>query len=260
MACITLIGSGNVATQLGLGLAKAGHRIDAVYSRTAEHAAALASLLNCAVAANPDFSKSESELFLVAVNDQSIETLVQSVILPPKAVIAHTSGSVAMQVLQKFFRYGVFYPLQTFTKGKELNFAEIPFGIEASDEETYSKLSSIASTLSPDVQAISSAQRKILHIAAVVACNFTNYLFSVSETILHNENLDFRLMKPLVDETIRKAFAIGPDNAQTGPAYRGDTTIMQQHLDYLQTQPAFQQLYKMLSEGIQYNKKNKQTE
>lgn len=256
MARITLIGSGNVATQLGLGLAKAGHTIETVYSRTKEHAAALATLLNGTIAPDTDFRQSQSELFIVAVNDQSIETLVQAVLLPPQAIIAHTSGSVAMQVLHQFPRHGVFYPLQTFTKGKEINFTEVPFGIEASEEETYRTLAAIASTLSPHVQSISSAQRKILHVAAVFACNFTNYLLSVSETILEKENLDFGLMKPLVDETIRKAFAIGPDKAQTGPAFRGDEVIMQQHLHYLQTQPVFQQLYKQLSEGIQYQKKS----
>lgn len=256
MSRITLIGSGNVAWHLGRVFVKAGHTIDVVYSRNFSNAEELAKLFPDCKATNAlDFSRSKSELFIVALRDQAIEEVLSSAILPSAAVIAHTSGSVSMEVLRKFPKYGVFYPVQTFTKGKETDLSEIPFGIEASDENTYRILTMLAQSVSKNVLPISSLQRKVLHLAAVFACNFTNHLFSVSHDILNGEKLNFDLLKPLVEETIQKAFEIGPQKAQTGPAIRGDEKIMEQHLDYLQQEPDLQQLYRLISEGIRKRSK-----
>ncbi len=256
MTHITMIGAGNVAWQLSQGLAKAGHRIGAVYSRTAANASALAALFpDCSIASHTDFRQSDSSVFIVAVSDQALPGLMDSVLLPENAVIAHTSGSVSLEVLKRFPNAGVFYPLQTFTKQKETDLSEVPFGIEASGQETYEVLETLASSLSRNVRALSSAQRKIIHIAAVFACNFTNHLFSVSEEILKKENMEFELLKPLVRETIEKAFAIGPVSAQTGPAVRGDEKIIQQHLAYLKDEPELHTLYELLSDRIVAGKK-----
>jgi predicted short-subunit dehydrogenase-like oxidoreductase (DUF2520 family) len=223
MAAITLIGSGNVAWHLGKAFVNAGHRINEVYSRNYSNAKALADLFpGSTILTNTDFSKSNSEVFIIAISDNAIENVVAEITIPQNAIIVHTSGSVAMQVLNKFSHHGVFYALQTFTKGKETNLSEVPFGIEASDDFTFRKLTELALTLSKKVQAISSAQRKIIHIAAVFACNFTNHLFSISETILKKEQLDFVLLESLIKETVAKSIEIGPKKAQTGPAIRGD--------------------------------------
>ncbi len=249
---VTFIGSGNVVWHLSQGLAKAGHRIEAVYSRKKSNAQSLADLWpGCIATDQLDFSKSSSSLFIIAVNDQAIEELSEALAVPEQAIVAHTSGSVSIDVLSRFSKRGVFYPLQTFTKGKETALSDIPFGIEASEEKVYHELSALALSLTKNVQSITSDQRKIIHIAAVFACNFTNYFLSVSEKILIKENLSLELLSPLVNETIRKAFEIGPEKAQTGPAIRGDEKIIQQHLDYLQNEPELQELYRLISERIE---------
>jgi|SRR6187402_2850418 len=251
---ITLIGSGNVAWHLGKAFVKAGHSIEAVYSRDPGHAQALSDLFHgSTVATQTDFSKSNSELFIVAISDQALIEVAASLVIPENAVIAHTSGSMPMEALNEFSKHGVFYALQTFTKGKEMNISEVPFGIEASDNKTYELLSSLALSLSKNVQPISSAQRKVLHVAAVFACNFTNHLFSVSANILEKENLHFNLLNSLIKETVQKALEIGPEKAQTGPAIRGDEKIIQQHLDYLKSEPELQVLYKLISKLIQHS-------
>lgn len=251
MASITFIGSGNVAWHFGKAFVAAGHSIDAVYSRQSSNAKALADLFfGCSVAVHTDFSKSNSDIFIIAISDSAIEKVVSEVTIPENAIVAHTSGSVPMKVLNKFPRHGVFYALQTFTKEKELNLSEVPFGIEASDEATYKKLNELALSLSEKVQPINSAQRKIVHIAAVFACNFTNHLFSISESILKKEQLDFSLLQCLIKETVQKSLEIGPRKAQTGPAIRGDEKIIQQHLDYLSNEPEIQELYKLFSDRI----------
>jgi predicted short-subunit dehydrogenase-like oxidoreductase (DUF2520 family) len=155
-----------------------------------------------------------------------------------------------MTVLERFPKHGVFYPLQTFTKTKPVDLSEVYFGIEASGKDVYEQLFQLAFTLSEKVQSMSSAQRKVIHIAAVFACNFTNHLFSISKQILEKEQLNFELLKPLVNETVEKAFLLGPDQAQTGPAIRGDEKIIQQHLQYLTDIPDLQNLYRLLSENI----------
>lgn len=155
-----------------------------------------------------------------------------------------------MEVLKKFQHHGVFYTIQTFTKGKYTNLSEVPIGIEASDDDTNQKLFLLAASISKQAQSINSEQRKVIHLAAIVACNFTNHLYAISEGILKNENLNLTLLKPLMYETLQKSLEIGPQRAQTGPAIRGDEKIIQQHLDYLANEPEIQQLYKLLSEHI----------
>ncbi len=249
---ITILGSGNVAWQLSRSLAKSGYQIEAIYSRQQRHAEELAQLFqDCTVVLNTDFSKSNSGVFLLAVSDNALEEVISALVVPSGALIAHTSGSVSVEVLNGFSRYGVLYPLQTFTKGKETDLREVPFGIEGSDETVLAELSALAASLSKNVQHINSAQRKIIHLAAVFACNFTNHLLSISQEILKMEQLDLELLRPLVTETIQKAFELGPQKAQTGPAIRGDKKILEQHIDLLRNTPELQELYRLFSKRIE---------
>ncbi|HSZ25921.1 MAG TPA: DUF2520 domain-containing protein, partial [Cytophagaceae bacterium] len=197
-----------------------------------------------------DFSDSNSNVFIFAIRDQALEEVIDKTKVPEKAVVIHTSGSMPMEVLKKFQHHGVFYTIQTFTKGKYTNLSEVPIGIEASDDDTNQKLFLLAASISKQAQSINSEQRKVIHLAAIVACNFTNHLYAISEGILKNENLNLTLLKPLMYETLQKSLEIGPQRAQTGPAIRGDEKIIQQHLDYLANEPEIQQLYKLLSEHI----------
>ncbi len=249
---ITLIGSGNVAWHFGKALSRAGHSIQSIYSRNKDNAQELASLFSgCKVLSTTNFSTIDSDLFIVAVSDNAMEELASKIILPENSIIVHTSGSIPMEVFSRFSNHGVLYALQTFTKDKEMSLSAVPFGIEASDDQTFFTLQSLALSLSNNVQVINSAQRKVLHIAAVFACNFTNYMFSVSETILKKDNLSFLLLESLVKETVQKAFKIGPKRSQTGPAVRGDEKIIHQHLDYLQNEPDLRKIYQLITEAIQ---------
>ncbi len=252
---ITLIGSGNVAWHLGKALVKAGHKINTIYSRSTFNAIALANQLpDSDVVSNPDFSKNISRFFIIAVSDNAIEEVVSKITLPENAIVAHTSGSMPMEVLKKNRRHGVFYPLQTFTKEKEINLSEVPFGIEGSDTSTYEELNKLALSLSKNVQPMDSDQRKTIHLAAVFACNFTNHLFSISEEILKEKELNFSLLEALIKETAQKAFEISPLAAQTGPAVRGDEKIMEQQLASLKNEPELQELYRIFSERIKKSK------
>ncbi len=252
---VTLVGSGNVSWHLEKGLAKAGHRIETVYSRNLSNAKALADLfLECSFTDQLDFSKSSSELFILAVSDKALTEVISKIKIPPNAIILHTSGSTSMEVLNKFPHYGVLYPIQTFTKEKEIIISEVPFGLEASDDLTFQKIHGVAVSLSKNIQAISSEQRKLIHIAAVFACNFSNHLFSISDEILKKEGLNFSILESLIKETVTKGLEIGPAKAQTGPAIRRDEETISKHLDYLKSDPELQELYRIFSERIKNNK------
>ena len=249
---ITLIGSGNVAWHFGKAFYNVGHSIQFVYGRNKESSVELASLFNgCHLLSAGEVINSTSDIYIIAVTDSSIQEILSSIDFPKDSIVVHTSGSVSVDVLKGYSNNGVLYALQTFTKNKEIALSDVPFGIEASNESTFNTLKSLASSISNNVSSMNSEQRKVLHIAAVFACNFTNYLFSISEKILKKEHSNFSLLESLVKETVQKAFEIGPKAAQTGPAKRGDRKIMLDHLDYLKNEPDLSTLYTLLSEGIQ---------
>jgi predicted short-subunit dehydrogenase-like oxidoreductase (DUF2520 family) len=180
-------------------------------------------------------------------------------VLPENCVLVHTSGTKTLAELQQavdtysdvLVRTGVFYPLQTFTKGVSMTLNNVPFCIEATHEATEDLLIALAQGLSSVVYVMSSEERQILHLGAVFACNFSNHLFAISQRILQKHTLEFSLLKPLIEETVRKALA-SPDPAavQTGPARRHDYATTDRHLDYLNHYPDWQILYESLSESI----------
>ena len=162
----------------------------------------------------------------------------------------HTSGAVGMDIFEgKIDNYGVLYPLQSFTKSRELNFSQIPLFIEGSNEDVLYKIETLAKSISDKVFYLNSEKRKKLHLAAVFANNFTNYLYDISSQILAGENIPFDVLYPLIQETVDKIVTIAPKLAQTGPAKRGDLQTMQSHLDLL-NDSFHKEIYKLLSEGI----------
>ena len=259
---LSFIGAGNLAWHLAMAFENAGNIICEVYSRDVKNARQLLSMLYDA-RLNPDlnFAESESDLFVLAIPDDAIEQVVAQLVLPENAILVHTSGSKSLAVLQQLIdvysdvpvRTGVFYPLQTFSKGANaLSFEEVPLCIEASDKATESQLVALGQELSKIVYLVNSQERKVLHIAAVFACNFTNYLLGIAKDLTEGENLDFDLLKPLIEETVQKALdARHPALVQTGPARRGDLITLSLHLDYLSNKPELLQLYRILSDGIQ---------
>ncbi len=253
MSIITFIGAGNVAWHLAQALEDVGHRIAEVYSRNVSHAQELCRHLYDTQATHTlDFSESPSDVFVIAVKDDAVAEVTDSLILPPSATVYHTSGTLPLAMLRRFPNRGVFYPLQTFSKSRHIDIERVPFCLEASNPTTEQELVALAQSISKTVYLVSSDERKVLHIGAVFACNFTNHLLSMAKQVVENEELEFDLLKPLIEETIAKALAThDPATVQTGPAIRGDSQTIQKHLLYLKDQPLTQKIYKLLTESIQ---------
>ncbi len=258
---ISMIGAGNVAWHLSIAFENHHHQICEVFSRQQSKAKALTAMLYQAKATDElDFSESEAELFILAVSDDAISDVCSKLVLPENAILAHTSGTKSLQDLQKLMlsfhdlpiRCAVFYPLMTFSIHKKMSLKEVPFCIEADDEEAESQLVELGQGLSNTVYLVNSQERKVLHIAAVFACNFTNHLLALAKEITNNQDLEFDLLKPLIKETFQKALeAEHPADVQTGPAVRGDKTTINNHLVYLKDQNDLFEIYEILSESIQ---------
>ena len=250
---VSFIGSGNLAWHLAPALDNAGFVVKEVHSLNPNHAAKLTSrLYQAEVKATLDFSTSESSIFIIATSDDAIESIAQEIILPEDAFLLHTSGSQPLSILQfaATSNTGVLYPLQTFSKTKKVDFKSTPVFIESNNAETEEILLLLAKSISNKVSKIGSEERKALHVAAVFASNFTNHMLTLSKKILEQNSLSFDLLKPLILETINKSLSLGPENAQTGPASRGDLEIMDKHLEFIKEDPALAEIYKVMSQHI----------
>jgi len=246
---IVIIGAGNLATQLSMHLQKSGLIIKQVYSRTTESARELASILNVEYITDI-VNIAAADLYIFAVADKAIESLSKK-ITNNNAIFVHTAGSVDMDVFaDSKTNYGVFYPLQTFSKYRDVNFQNIPICIEGSNIEVENKLLLLAKRISSRNESISSIQRKQLHLAAVFVCNFTNHMYSIGEKILNKENMQFDLLKSLISETADKINIMTPKEAQTGPAIRFDENTINKHQEMLNDNVCLQKIYKFVSESI----------
>ncbi len=250
---VSFIGSGNLAWHLAPALDNTDFAVREVYSENPVHAAALVErLYEAEVKASLDFSTSPSRIFVIAVSDDVIQTIAREIILPENAILVHTSGSQPLSLLGYAAtpNIGVFYPLQTFSKGKRVDFKELPIFIESENEATEKVLMTMAKAISKNVFRITSHDRKALHVAAVFASNFTNHMLLIAQEIMKENSLSFDWLKPLIAEMINKSLTIGPENAQTGPARRGDLEILDKHLEFLQHDEQVAELYKLISQHI----------
>jgi predicted short-subunit dehydrogenase-like oxidoreductase (DUF2520 family) len=251
---VVVLGAGNVAWHLAPALEQSGHQIVAVYSRTYNRAAALASRLQTAHACtNLAFSDMAASIFVVAVPDQAIPEVMAQARFPKGSLVVHTSGSLPLTVLEAGgpdIRKGVLYPLQTFSQNKPVDFAMVPICVEGEDPENTRLLTALARTLTDRVYVVQSEERRQLHLAAVFACNFTNHLLGIGFDLLHKAGLPEQLLHPLVEETLQKALRFPPFTVQTGPAVRGDQQVVEEHLRLLADQPGEQTLYQLLSQSI----------
>lgn len=247
---ITIIGSGNVATHLSAAFKNAGHRIVQVYSRSMDNAALLAYHVKAEPVDDLAQIDAETDIFIISIKDDAIGVVAEQLAVHNKLMV-HTSGATDMYALLAFSdNIGVFYPLQTFSKTKELDFRTVPLCIEAADQSIAKQLKELAQTISNNIYDVDSTQRKILHLAAVFACNFPNYLYNVAQQLLAQNQLDFDLIRPLILETAQKAMVALPATVQTGPAVRRDDSTMNNHLALLAEMPELQQMYQLLSQGI----------
>jgi predicted short-subunit dehydrogenase-like oxidoreductase (DUF2520 family) len=245
---IVLIGAGNLATQLGKALRKNGLHVAQVYSRTEASAKALAHVLECPYTTSFD-ELEPCDLCLVSVKDDALETVLRQIQL--ETIVVHTAGSIPMELLSAYFKnFGVFYPLQTFSKQREVDFLSIPLCLEASSDDVFAELQALGEKLSTSVQSVNSEERKTLHLAAVFTCNFVNHCYQIGDSMLGEKGLSFDMLKPLIRETAQKVMELKPVDAQTGPAVRMDQTIINKHLDLLAGQPERKKIYQLVSESI----------
>ena len=250
---VSFIGSGNLAWHLAPALDNSDFSVQEVYSRNPAHAALLVERLYQAnVKASLDFSTSSSEVFIIATADEVIEEIVQEIVLPDDAILTHTSGSQPLNILgyAATQNLGVFYPLQTFSKTKKIDFKDIPIFIESATPAAEKVLRAMANALSKNVIPINSYDRKALHVAAVFASNFTNHMLLIAQDIMKEHSLSYDWLKPLIAEMINKSLSIGPENAQTGPARRGDLEILDKHVEFLQDNHSTAELYRVVSQHI----------
>lgn len=249
---ISILGSGNLAWHLAPALENLGYDIQEIYSRKLAHAEKLsAKIYESNTQDHLDFSSSQADIFLIAVSDFAIESIINEAVFPPHALIVHTSGTTSIDILNRFKNHAVFYPVQTFSKSCMILFKGIPIAIEASNENSKQLLASIADNLSGNYTFLESEDRRSLHLAAVFACNFTNHLLGIAQQILGERDLEMTILQPLIKETIYKAMTSeSAFEVQTGPAVRRDTTTLKNHLQLLIGNPEYQEIYKVLSENI----------
>lgn len=248
---IAIIGAGNVASHLAGAL----DGVVQIFSRHIENATALARLIGCSATDSLD-RLADADVYIVSVKDDAIAGIAEAA--PARcreALWLHTSGSVDKSVFAGgFSRYGVLYPLQTFSKSVRLDMHEVPFFIEGSDAKTEEEIRKLALTVSPTVVSADSRLRTQIHMAAVFACNFSNYMYTLADEVLRRNGLPFSVLKPLLAETLRKAVEASPEVSQTGPAARGDRSVIAKHKALLSDE--HREIYEIMSNAIikRYNK------
>ena len=250
------IGAGNLATHLSKALQKKGFVISQIYSRTEQSAKELADILSVNFITSVNKIDRKADIYFVAVNDSAVDEVLSQINFNNKLIV-HCSGSLPLSAIEKYSEnIGVFYPLQTFSKKREINFSEIPVFIEANSTINEKLLLEIAGPISRLVSVINSDERKILHISAVFACNFVNHFYTIASDILKSKDIPFDVLKPLILETAKKVQEMEPEKAQTGPAVRFDENIINAHLHELKDFGDYQELYRSISKSIfeYYNK------
>lgn len=253
---VVIVGSGNVATVLGKVIHSAGHEIIQVLSRNENHAKALAQIFNCSAGSFKTTPYKDADIYLLAITDTALYHLDQYVHLENKLVV-HTAGSVSKEVLKNISsRYGIIYPLQSLIKDSE-ELPGIPLLVDGCDVDTTDFIYTFSQTLSTDIIKANDEERLKFHVAAVVVNNFANHLFAMADEFCKKENIDFRKLFPLIDETISRIKLHSPESVQTGPAIREDIYTLGKHLQILSAHPDIKYLYLKLSESIlKHHQKN----
>lgn len=249
-----LVGAGNVATHMGSRLVECGHRVLAVYSRTAESAGVLADSLGAQAVTSVDKLPRHAHVCLSMLTDSALPALAAKIVerCGNDTIYIHTAGSVSMDVWKNAGarHYGVLYPMVSFSKDGSVEWKNVPLFIESDSPSTMGVLRPLAEQLSPGVTELDSQGRRYLHLAAVFANNFSNHMYSVSQMLLREYGVPFRVMLPLIRAAVDKLETMDPVQAQTGPAARGDSKVVNEHLDMLSDHPQWKELYRLISTDI----------
>ncbi|WP_449304057.1 Rossmann-like and DUF2520 domain-containing protein [Prevotella aurantiaca] len=249
---IALIGAGNLATVLGHALYNAKHDIVQVYSRTMAAAKQLAERLNAVPTDDLETITNDADLYIIALKDSVLDEVIGK-ICPNRSekLFVHTAGSMPIDVFRgRTERYGVLYPMQTFSKTRIVDFRNIPVFVEANSISTMQTIIGVAQSVSDNVQELSSADRRHLHLAAVWACNYVNHCYDLAAEVLQKVGLPFDVMLPLTDETARKVHELSPREAQTGPAIRYDENIIEAQMQLMNDNPKAQKIYELMAKSI----------
>lgn len=247
---ITMIGSGNIAFHLSKALMDKEVIINQVYSRNLSRGQELASLCQCSYCSSADQIDESSDIYLFVVSDSAIAEVLKYKKWNNKLLV-HAAGSIPMQVFENYsMHYGVIYPLQSFSKFRELNYADIPFALEASSLEDEQILRGVIKQISQKIYRLDSNQRLTMHLSAVFVSNFVNHMLTIAKELGQAHDIPFDLFHPLIHETIAKALEWDPIQAQTGPARRNDQGVIQAHINQLQSYPDWKKIYTFTSESI----------
>lgn len=247
---VVLLGSGNVATQLGSSLKAAGFSIAQVISRNQRTGKSLAKKLGSSYQPTTDTIDRTAQWYLLAVKDDQIRNLVDQLQLA-NGILLHTGGTIPLDVLKKgASKTGVLYPIQSISVSRNLNLREVPFCIEGNTKTVENKIKQFARKIADTVIPMNSAKRKTVHLAAVFTNNFSNELLVIAENLLKENGLAPSLIKPLFLETALKVQHTSAVTQQTGPAKRGDKKVLKEHMDFLKEKPELLQLYKLMSKLI----------
>ena len=246
---VVVIGAGNVATHLSLSIQKTSASIIQIYSRSEESACTLANRLETQWTIQSHKITPKADLYLFAVKDDALPDLI-SQIPENQGLWVHTAGSVPMDIFKGYaLHYGVLYPLQTFSTGREVDLRTVPLFVEACTPDDEQLLVAFASKLSDNIQTLPSEKRKHVHLAAVFACNFSNHLYALAYKLLEEQNIPPDVLRPLIHETASKIMTLSPLQAQTGPAVRYDLNVINRQIELL-TDPAMKELYQLFSQNI----------
>lgn len=259
-AKISILGSGNVASHLSPALQMAGFTLTAICSPTLVHAKILADSLGGIVAVDKVEQLPKSDIYLLCVKDSALAEIAQhlaSSLAPEErneSLVVHTAGSISLEVLASRFPHAaVMYPLQTFSKGASFNFSQVPLFVEGSSDSDLCAVTALAERLSHNVTPLSSEKRKSLHLAGVFANNFANHCVTLAAEVLASTGVSSDVLRPMLDETVRKLHHLSPAKAQTGPAVRWDINVMTDHLAMLADEPELQNVYRIMSESIHHH-------
>jgi predicted short-subunit dehydrogenase-like oxidoreductase (DUF2520 family) len=254
---ISFVGAGRVGNALCRQLFLSGYDIDVIVSSSGKSSEKLADFCNARSSIDLKFPDS-TDIIIVSVPDRVLSEVLRKIECRNDTLVAHTAGSYGLDVFpDSIIRNGVFYPVQTFSPGRNILFDKLPFIIESVDKNVTSVLNELAVSLGARIFHSDAEHRRILHLAAVFANNFTNHMLTLSKDVAIKAGFNLGILKPLIMETIEKAFDAGPENSQTGPAARYDLNTIQKHVDMLSDSPDLQRLYSELTESIinYYNKK-----
>jgi len=239
-----IIGSGNVAYHLAKAFVQNGIPLAQIFGRNENELQKISSEIDIPYSTE---KLEDADLYFICVSDNSVED-VSKMISKKDCLVAHTSGSLPKEILVGEYRKSSFYPLQTFSKSKNLDYERIPFFIETENTEDQKILTDLASKISENVMESTHEKRKYIHLTAVFACNFVNHLFSRAKEISDAQEIPFDYFLPLIDETVQKIHEIEPKSAQTGPAVRNDKTVLELHEQLLQGESL--EIYKTINQSI----------